>query len=271
MAVLYIFAASDIECRPVLAQLTRTADHKTDENPITGKSGSNCIYLFKTGMGPEAARITVGHYLEPGTMGRFAIGIPRPDAIIVTGFAGSLSDDADEGDVVTFSSCVSEDDCASAASCSADLLSLLLKELSKVCAVKMLTGISSSRVAVDRQAKQSLALRGAAVVDMESYEIISAANLAAIPAAVVRVISDSRDRVLPDFNRALNRTGDFNRARLALVCLGSPIATWRLFRASRRAQQVLSRALSVILKVDISPAVAAESKVQPKGPGVELR
>jgi nucleoside phosphorylase len=54
------------------------------------------------------------------------------------------------------------------------------------------------------QAKLQLAQSGAFVVDMESYSILEAAHAANIPAAVIRVVSDTADFELPDFNQALN-------------------------------------------------------------------
>jgi nucleoside phosphorylase len=60
-------------------------------------------------------------------------------------------------------------------------------------------------VASTKDDKLQLAATGAQVVDMESYEVLSAAHKLGIPAIVVRVVSDSLDRKLPDFNRALNR------------------------------------------------------------------
>jgi nucleoside phosphorylase len=68
-------------------------------------------------------------------------------------------------------------------------------------------GITSPRVAITKDDKLRLARSGAQVVDMESYDILLAAQECSAPAAVVRVVSDSLDRRLPDFNRALNPDG----------------------------------------------------------------
>jgi nucleoside phosphorylase len=268
MAVLYVFAASDIECRPVLAHMEGGAAGKRRESAISGQSGSNSIHLFKTGIGHDAARTTLRRCLEAGEKDGSGNSLPPADAIIVTGFAGSLSNRVGEGQIVTYSSCISAYDDASGAVSSADLSSRLLNALTRICAAKTVTGISTSRMAVTREEKDALAAHGAEAVDMESYEIISAANHAGIPVAVVRVISDSRDRELPDFNRALNGQGGFSSVKLASVCISHPIATWRLFKASRKAGLALGLALSAILKVDIAPLVGAESKVRL---GVDLR
>jgi hypothetical protein len=86
------------------------------------------------------------------------------------------------------------------------------------------------------------------VVDMESYSILGAAATAGVPAAVLRVVSDSMDRNLPDFNRALNDTGGLDGRKALRVALGSPLTTARLLAANRRAMQGLTKALEVVLK-----------------------
>ena len=50
---------------------------------------------------------------------------------------------------------------------------------------------------------------------MESYEIVAAALQARLPVAVIRVVSDSLDRQIPDFNLALEDNGEINSLKLA--------------------------------------------------------
>ncbi len=88
-----------------------------------------------------------------------------------------------------------------------------------------MVGVTSPRIAVSRNDKLELAQTGALVLDMESYEIISAAHKFGIRAMVVRVVSDSLDRQLPNFNRALNPDGTVNNGKALRVMLGSP--RWR--------------------------------------------
>ena len=71
-----------------------------------------------------------------------------------------------------------------------------------------------------------------------------------IPAAVVRVVSDSLDRKLPDFNRALNSDGSINNGKAFRVMLGSPLLTARAYAANKRAAQHLATALRVVLSAD---------------------
>jgi hypothetical protein len=83
---------------------------------------------------------------------------------------------------------------------------------------------------------------------MESYPILEAASTAGVPAAVLRVVADSLDRELPDFNRALDGAGGLDGRKALKVALRSPVRTARLLAANRRAMQHLTRALEVILK-----------------------
>jgi hypothetical protein len=83
---------------------------------------------------------------------------------------------------------------------------------------------------------------------METYAIVDVARSAGLPTAVLRVVADSIDRDLPDFNRALNRSGGLDRRKALTIALGSPIRTGRLLAANKRAMEHLTQALLVVLK-----------------------
>jgi hypothetical protein len=93
----------------------------------------------------------------------------------------------------------------------------------------------------------ALAQSGATVIDMESYEIVAAANRAQVPVSVLRVVSDSLERKMPDFDRALKPDGDFDRLKALRLAVGSPLRTCKMIAASRRAIRHLEIALEVIL------------------------
>src|SRR5262249_41837679 len=128
---------------------------------------------------------------------------------------------------------------------SVDSIVTLLASSGIACARAL--GITSPRIATNRQERLMLAESGAAVVDMESYSILEAAGTG-IPVAVLRVVSDSIDRVLPDLNRALNGDGGLDGRRALRVALGSPVRTLRLMAANKRAMQGLTKALEIVLK-----------------------
>jgi hypothetical protein len=85
---------------------------------------------------------------------------------------------------------------------------------------------------------------------METYEILSAAHKSGIPVAVVRIVSDSLDRKLPDFNRALDPDGSINNGKALRVMLGSPVLTARAYAANKRAARHLADALRIVLSAD---------------------
>ena len=75
---------------------------------------------------------------------------------------------------------------------------------------------------------------------METYEVLSAAHKFGVPVVVVRVVSDSLDRKLPDFNRAPNPDGSVNNGMALRVMLGSPLLTVRAYLASTRGNPTSS-------------------------------
>jgi purine-nucleoside phosphorylase len=112
------------------------------------------------------------------------------------------------------------------------------------------TGVTSPRVAVTKEERLALARSGANVVDMESYEILAVAAQAGIPGAVLRVVSDSLEREMPDFNRALKPDGTVDQWQMFRLVLGSPLRMARLVAASKRAMQEFAKALEVALPSD---------------------
>ena len=85
---------------------------------------------------------------------------------------------------------------------------------------------------------------------MESYSIVEAASSACVPVMVLRVVSDSLERDLPDFNRALNDAGTLDGRKALKVALGSPLQTAKLLAANRRAMRHLSNALEIVLPAE---------------------
>ena len=86
---------------------------------------------------------------------------------------------------------------------------------------------------------------------MESYEILAAAEAAGIPAIVLRAVSDSVDRALPNFSAAIGADGKFALIPLVLACLSSPLRTTQLFKSSRKAIDNLEPALKTILNGEL--------------------
>ncbi len=73
---------------------------------------------------------------------------------------------------------------------------------------------------------------------------------AGVPAVVLRVVSDSVDAEMPDFNRALNADGALNGPRALWIALGSPLETLRLLASNKRAMERLTPAVKLVLESD---------------------
>jgi nucleoside phosphorylase len=220
----------------------------------SGQIGANEVFLFVTGIGPREAESSAGVALKLGeSVDQSPNGqIKRPDAVLVVGLCGSLDASIGETAVVSYSGCLSTDENKARVSCSPSLTGQIVSLLnSRGFDCRSIVGISSLRVATSKAEKLQLATSGAHVVDMESYQIVSAANQAQIPVAVIRVVFDSLDREVPDFDRSLNASGGISSLKAARIFLGSPITTLKLLLISRSSTQRLKQALGVILPAGV--------------------
>ena len=247
MPFVYVFAAMKSEARPLEQMLARQAGLSSATRVTEGKIGNNEIALFLTGIGPRRA----GECAE-AALGSISPLAPqlgaRPDAALVIGTCGSLSASLPEGTIVTYLSCLSTDPSQRPLTCSARLNACVGKLLeSKGLDREQVIGITSARAATRLDQKLALAQSGATVIDMESYKIVAGANQAQVPVLVLRVVSDSLDRKMPDFNRALKPAGDFDGLKALRIAVGSPLRTLRMIAASRRAIRHLEIVLEAIL------------------------
>jgi nucleoside phosphorylase len=198
MSRIYVFAASDME-----AQSVRNI------------AGPNELVLVISGMGPGNAKTKAAAVLRPGD---------KPDAVVVVGLCGGLTPTLAEGTIVAYTECLSSEPGKPSLRCSkavTDTLMAALKAAKIPC--DWVVGITSARIATTRDERLNLAKSGAAVVDMETYPIVSVAAEIGIPTVVLRVVSDSIDRELPDLNRALNDAGGLDGRKALKVALGSPL------------------------------------------------
>ena len=235
MSLIYVFAASSMEGQPV-----RRIGVPSDSNSIL-RCGPNDVVLITGGMGPINARIKTDAALRSAPA--------KPDAVLNIGLCGALTPSLPEGRIVSYTDCRSTQAAKPLLRCSEKIVNAmadLLKSSSVFC--DPVVGITSQQIATTRAERSALANLGAAVVDMESYAILESAASAGTPAAVLRVVSDSVDRVLPDFNRALNENGALDGRKALKVALGSTLRTAKLLAANRRAMQQLAKALEIVLK-----------------------
>jgi len=246
MSLLYVFAASPAEAQPVRKIANSAAPRSSNSAPLG--CGPNEVLLITGGMGPRLAQSKAEVALGLTSQASASL---KPDAIVVIGLCGGLTATLPEGRIVAYTECLSTEGAKQPLRCSqsiTDAVISLLASSNILC--DRVVGVTSPRIATTRDERVSLARPGAAVVDMETYPIVEAASRTGVPALVLRVVSDSLDRDLPDFNQALNDSGSLDGRKALKVALGSPVRTAKLLAANRRAMQQLSKALEIILAAD---------------------
>jgi len=254
MSRIYVFAASKMEVRPVL-ELSRPSVAAGLPAPgATLRVGPNELTLIVSGMGPQLARKSVAEILGAwmDQDGSERASGDKPDAVLVIGLCGGLTQSLPQSRVVLYTNCLS---CAGGPplDCAPTITSRLGQVLgSGGMTCERVVGITSPRIAVTKADRLTLAASGAGVVDMESYEFLAAAARASVPAAVLRVVSDSVDSNLPNFNNALNADGALDGRKALRVALGSPVQTFRLLAQNKRAMRELAAALRIVLHADLT-------------------
>lgn len=257
MSGLYIFSASKMEAAPVLEIARTRAESMPPAGATRLKVGANELTSIVGGMGPRLARAAAAQAFGPWLeqTGSATTSGDKPQAILVIGLCGGLTHSVPELLVVAYSNCQSSEPMLPPLPCSSSITNRLAQLLnSRGITCECVVGITSARIAVRKADRLVLAASGASVVDMESYEILSVAARAGVPAAVLRVVSDAVDRELPDFNRALNAQGSLDGRKALRVAVGSPLQTLRLLAANKRAMRQLTEALTVVLPADWSTA-----------------
>ena len=275
MSLVCAFAASRSECRGLKRLMTIESGIGRSDDTLIGRVGPNQVMLVRTGMGPKKARakaaLTLGAQASslPVPIGSTEDGEPLQcaSAVLVFGLAGSLSNSVGEGDLVLYDRCISADGRAPVR-CSPELtgkLAQILRAGSVSC--REVTGVSVPRIASTRTERERLAQLEAEAVDMESYEVVAEAARRGVPAVVLRAVSDSVEREMPDFNRALNSEGEFGALALARVCAARPLASAALAATSWRAMRRIAKALDIIFSKGFpeDPGYATNLRPIPKG------
>ncbi len=254
MPLVYVFAASKMEAQPALVLAARNATSGRGPTAVIIEHGEDRFAVIITGMGMGNAEAKADAALglaTAGTGGRPPLA-ERPDAVLVIGLCGGLTETLPEQRIVAYTECLSTGpNKAPPLQCSPLLTDGVVRRLQQQgIAIDRVIGITSPRIATTKADRLALAKSGAAAVDMESYPIVSAAARAGVPAVVLRVVSDSVDAEMPDFNRALNADGALNGPRALWIALGSPLETLRLLASNKRAMERLKPAVKLILESD---------------------
>jgi hypothetical protein len=143
MSLVYIFAASPMEGEPV----RKIAGERDSHSPM--RCGSNDFVLIFSGMGPGNARskaeVALGLRTEPSRT-------PKPDAVLVIGLCGGLTESLSEGRVVAYTACKSTESPKQVLACSQNIVDSVITLLtSSGMACDRALGITSSRIATNRE------------------------------------------------------------------------------------------------------------------------
>jgi len=171
---------------------------------------------------------------------------------IVSGFAGALRSSVKLGDIVA-SEKVQYHANHQIEICDHDLLA----HASENGATRIATLLTTDHVVNTATEKNRLSAFAEAV-DMESFEILHAANKKSVPSVVVRVISDSFDRDMPaDIDTIVDPQGNVKIASVVRYVAKHPLmvpALVRLGRDSKTAAEALAHFLeSYIIKLSSAP------------------
>jgi hypothetical protein len=264
MPLVYVFAASKMEAQPVLVLTARNGTAGQGSTALIIEHGGDRFAVIITGMGTRNAELKAGDVLGPAPSGG-AGGPPlggKPDAVLVIGLCGGLTESLPEDRIVAYTECLSTGpNKAPPLQCSPSFTDRIVRRLQEQgITVHRVTGITSPRIATTKADRLALAKSGAAAVDMESYPIVSAAARAGVPAVVLRIVSDSLDTEMPDFNPALNAQGALDSRKALWIALGSPLETYRLLAANKRAMERLTPAVKLILESDCFSRIGSAIK-----------
>jgi adenosylhomocysteine nucleosidase len=198
------------------------------------------VMVALTGVGRGHARDTAAEFFG-WSGGEF-------DVCITSGLAGALKSDYAVGDVLVAGGVKASHDLRAASEWSAT-------ELVSAAAAKGARSVpwfvTSSRAANTVDEKRSLSA-GADAVEMESFEVMSAARAAGSAAVAIRAVSDAAEENLPlDMNRVFGADGRVSLPRvLGQVALhpGAIPGLIRLGGNSRKAAASLARFLDSYVK-----------------------
>ena len=264
MPLVYVFAASRMEAQPVLVLAAQNGTSSQGSSALIIEHGDGRFAVIITGMGTRNAETEANAAMGLAAP-RAGGGLPlprKPDAVLVIGLCGGLTESLRVQQIVAYTDCLSTGpNKAPPLQCSPDLTNGIVTRLRhEGITVDHVIGITSPRIATTKADRLVLAKSGAAAVDMESYPIVSAAACAGVPVVVLRVVSDSLDTEMPDFNPALNAHGALDGRKALWIALGSPLETFRLLAANKRAIERLTPAVKLILESDCFSRIGAEIK-----------
>lgn len=252
-----LVTAVAVEFKTAVGLLTeQSLTHEKQLKICRGRAGTQHVTVLQIGMGAHGLADWLPSHLA----------VHRYDALIVVGLGGALDSQLHTGDAVIYDRChdarslfpasaakeklSARDEIASIAG--DDRLSgFLVTQLQRAdLACARGAGVTVGRILVTARDKRALGAGcGAAVVDMETYAVLTVCAQQGLPATALRIVSDEAALDLPDFNRATDAHGQLNYWRLAQAMLTRPLLSWHFLRQINAALRSLRAHLRVVLTV----------------------
>jgi nucleoside phosphorylase len=254
-ARLCLVTAVPVEFKAVANLLTeQSLTHEKQIKICRGRAGARQVTSLQIGMGARGFDDWWPRHLAAHTY----------DAVIVVGLGGALDPQLHTGDGLIYDLCYdarlsfpsypakeklpTRDEIASIAS--DDTLSAFLAIKLQAAGLSNLrgAGVTVGQILVTAIDKHTLGARcGAAMVDMESYDVLAVCAQQGLPATALRIVSDEAGLDLPDFNRATDARGQLNHWRLAQAMVARPHSSWHFLRQLNPALQSLRKHLRALL------------------------
>jgi nucleoside phosphorylase len=183
------------------------------------------VRVALTGIGAEQARQVVRLALVEGA-----------DACISSGLAGGLRVVHRSGDVLAARSVLASSGVVLVKSDPALLRSAI------DCGAREVSALLSSGSIISTASEKTRLAVHADAVDMESFEVLSEAQRAGVPALAVRVIGDTAEQDLPlDFNRVVGQEGKVQASRLVAEVARRPFSVPALAQLGLQTQRAATR------------------------------
>lgn len=210
------------------------------------RAWSGRVGFFCCGVGKKRARRNLAG----------AMGVLYPCRILLAGYAGALTPEASVGDIHLIRTTCHDSSGPGSALCFDSAFSRSIASRLEAGRLPFSEGsaVTVDRVVDSRADKENLRIRCAAsCVDMESHHLAGLPEVAGIPMAMIRVISDFADETMGlDLNRLPSGRWRF-RMHFLLHPQQIP-ALLRLRRSMQTASSSLAVALEQVLQPESSPA-----------------
>ncbi len=231
---------------------------KTFESRFDGKT----VFLIETGMGDLHAEKALTWVLER----------EPPDLIVSGGFAGSLTDEFQVGQVVVgrvFHSIVAEEPCARQSILDVHLPAGLtgICDLHGVAAARILTAAGPVNKCLLGAQFQDVP----SVVDMETYSLARFACMRAIPFLSVRAVSDGlHDDIGFDLGAITGPAGEVRLSKVFSLAVRKPLVIKAFYVSwirSAKAGKRMGEFLRAVLRLSVTDLGRMISECIPKGGG----